>query len=121
LVAAIPYGLSGSIDPAGEGGFRDDPTPPDRRDQVVLGHDPIPVLDEVQQDVEHLRFDGDLFSASAELPPFGIHGTFTKAKPQKGLPVWRVISRNNQVCLPNKSSISQSLPTGAAPCCRPVT
>jgi hypothetical protein len=56
LFAGIADGAPGGIDPAAESGLGDDPTLPNSGEQIVLGNDPVPVLDEVDEDVEDLGF-----------------------------------------------------------------
>ena len=49
LGAVIADRPSRGVDPAGQGRVRHDPTAPDGGDRVVLGDDPVPVVDQVYQ------------------------------------------------------------------------
>jgi hypothetical protein len=61
LFAGIADGAPSRIDPAAERGLRDDPTLPNSSEQIVLGNDPVPVLDEVDENVEDLGLYMDDF------------------------------------------------------------
>ena len=45
---------------------------PDSVDQLVLGHHPIAVFHQMDDEIEHLRLDGDRTVASAQLASIGI-------------------------------------------------
>ena len=67
LVAAVVVDrLAHGIDPAGQGRFGDDAAVPDVVEQLVLADHAIAVLDEIEQNVEHLRLERDAFAAAAE-------------------------------------------------------
>jgi len=56
LVLAIVFQcLTRRLDPARHGGVGDEPTSPDRFDQLVPRHQPVPVFDQARNDIEHLR------------------------------------------------------------------
>jgi hypothetical protein len=70
----------------------------------------LAVLHQVNQQVEHLRLDGNRLGPAAELPPFGIERVIGKEKLQIGAPnpIAKPLSRNN-AHLKDKSSSGQSL------------
>src|SRR5262245_61875713 len=113
--AAVAHGLARRIDPAGQGRIRDDAPAPDRRDQIVLRHHAVPVLDQVEKDIEHLWFESNLLGAAPELPPSAVEHIVAKAElhvavlHNDGV----AILMRNQARLMAKSSRSQSLPCGA--------
>ena len=43
--------------PAGQGGLTDEPAQPQLIEELFLGHDPVAVLDEIGQDIEHLGLE----------------------------------------------------------------
>jgi hypothetical protein len=59
-------------DPAGQRRLRDDPSVPDRRQQIILAGDAIPVRDEIRQEIEYLWFDLDQVGAAPQLAPLQI-------------------------------------------------
>jgi hypothetical protein len=60
------------LDLAAECGVRDDPVAPDRREDLLLGYDPVVVADEKHQQIEDLRLDRNAFAGPAELEEGGI-------------------------------------------------
>ena len=80
ILAAVADRLSRGVDAAGQGGFGDDAAVPDGLDQIVLGDDPFAVLDQIDQEVEHLRFDGDAFAGAGQLAQVDIKHMVGKAK-----------------------------------------
>ena len=56
-------------DAASQGRFGDDPPTPYRGQQVVLADHPVAVLQEIDQEIEDLRFEGDRLCAPPLLPP----------------------------------------------------
>jgi len=103
VVAAVAERLAGGVDAAGQGGIRHDPAAPDRGDEVVLAHDAVAVLHQVDQQVEHLRLDRDRFEAPAQLPPVGIKPMIGKrnctpspAEPPPSQGIFKPVSRTNQ-------------------------
>ena len=67
--ALVAHGPSRGTNAARQGGVRDDPAAPDRRNQIVLADDVIAVLDQINQQVEHLRLDGNEIGAAAQFAP----------------------------------------------------
>src|SRR3989442_1740277 len=57
LFSLVSDGVPRGIDSTAQGGIRDDSSLPDRRQQIILAHDVISVPDQVQEEIEHLRFD----------------------------------------------------------------
>jgi hypothetical protein len=57
--AIVATAVGAAIDTAGQRRFRHDPTAPDRSDQIILADDAVVVLHQVDQQVEHLRFNMD--------------------------------------------------------------
>ena len=47
-------------------------TAPYRRNEIVLRDDTITVLDQANQQIEHLRFDGNRLGTMAQLAPIGV-------------------------------------------------
>ena len=86
-LAGVAERLACCIDAAGEGRFRHDPAVPDRGDEIVLGDDAIAVLDQANQQVEHLRLDGDRLGGATQLAPVGVKRMIGKDKPHVLPPV----------------------------------
>src|SRR5215475_4462163 len=64
-----------SVNARGQSGLRDDPPAPDRREDIVLADDPVPVADEVGQEVKDLRLQGTQAGSAAQLTPVASNGT----------------------------------------------
>ena len=79
-LAAVADRLARGIDAAGQGRIRHDPAVPDRCDEIVLCDDAIAVLNEANQQIEHLRLDGNGFGAAVQLTPVGIKPVIGKQK-----------------------------------------
>ena len=71
----------------------------------------VAVLHQVDQQVEHLRLDGNRFGTAVKLAPLGIEGVIGKAKLHVVAPVGLrgPSQRDNQAHLKEKSSPGQSL------------
>jgi hypothetical protein len=54
--------------------------PPDRSDEIVLADDALAVLHQVDQEVEHLRLDGNALDTAAQLATVGIKRMIVKEK-----------------------------------------
>jgi hypothetical protein len=67
LGAAVARCPARGIDAAGQGRFRNDPAAPDAIDKVVLAHHELPVAQQVDQEIEHLRLDRDEVAAADQL------------------------------------------------------
>jgi hypothetical protein len=59
VFAAVADRRSRGVDAAGQGRIRHDPAVPDGSEQVVLADDAVAVLHQENQQVEHLRLDGN--------------------------------------------------------------
>src|SRR5262252_2159921 len=66
-VSIVTNRFACGIDPACQGRIRYDAAAPDRCDQVVLAHDTVSVLDQVDQQVEHLRLQSNQQRATPKL------------------------------------------------------
>jgi len=51
---------------------------PDRRQQIILARDPIPVLDQIRQQIEYLWFDLDQLGAAPQLAPLEVERVVAK-------------------------------------------
>jgi hypothetical protein len=67
ILATVADRPARGVDPARQSGFGDDAAIPHRLDQIILGDDVVAVFDQVNQQVEHLRFDRHAFAASSQL------------------------------------------------------
>jgi hypothetical protein len=65
--AIILERLSRRVDAAAQGRVRGDPAAPDRRDEIVPADNTRAILDQINQYIEHLRFDVDRLASSAQL------------------------------------------------------
>ena len=101
FIAAVAHRLARGVDAAGQCRIRNDPVSPDRGDEIVLADDTLAVLHQVDQQVEHLRLDGNSVATAAELAPIGIKRMAGKKELHVAAPL--VSSRNNQACLTDKS------------------
>ena len=80
VVAAVADRLARGVDAAGQRRIRHDAAAPDRGDEIVLADDAVAVLHQIDQQVEHLRLDGDSFGAAAQLAPVGVKRMIGKEK-----------------------------------------
>jgi hypothetical protein len=110
-LAAVADRLSRGVDAAGQGRLRHDPAAPHRTDEIVLTDDAVAVLHQIDQQVEHLRLDGNQLRTAARLAPVGVKRMVGKdilqisASNRMATP----LSMNNQAHLKHKSSAGQSL------------
>ena len=117
VFAAVADRLARGIDAAAQGRIRNDPAAPDRRDEIIFADDAVAVLDQIDQQVEHLRLDGNRLRPAAQLAPVGIKRMIGKEKLHGYRPKRRrPLSRNNQARLKDKSSAGQSLPAAFGHC-----
>jgi hypothetical protein len=79
-LAGVADGAPRGSDAAADGRVRDDASLPDRVEQIILADDPVPVSDQMEQEVEHLRFHLDQLGASAQLPPCRIENVIAEGK-----------------------------------------
>src|SRR6185312_5195092 len=80
LLAAVADRRSGGIDAARQGRIRNDPATPDHRDQVILAEDAGAILHQMDQQIEHLRLQGDRLAAAKQFAPFGVKRMVVEAK-----------------------------------------
>ena len=79
VLAAVADGLARGVNAAGEGRFRDDAAMPDRRNQIVLADHAVAVLDQKDQEIEHLRLERNQFPGVLELTRVRVELIFFKA------------------------------------------
>ena len=110
--ATVADSLARSIDAAGEGRIGDDPAAPDGSDEIIFADHAVAVLHQIDEEIEHLRLDGNVLRAAKQLATVVIKRMFAKDKLHVGAPTCsaELVSRNNQAPLKNKSRSRQSLP-----------
>src|SRR5690348_12615384 len=86
LFAAVTDRRSGCIDAAGQGRFGYDPPGPDVRDQVILADDTCTVADQVLQEIEDLRLDGNRPAAATEFAPLTVERKILEQIQQLAVP-----------------------------------
>jgi hypothetical protein len=72
LLAAVADGPPRRVYATRQGRLRHDPAAPDRRDQIVLADDVIAVLNQINQEIEHLRLNRNGVLTAPHLAPVGI-------------------------------------------------
>jgi len=72
LFAGVADGLAHGVDVAGQGGFGDDASAPDRFNQIVLAYHPLAVAHEVDQQVEDLGPRRYRLGPTGDFPPIWI-------------------------------------------------
>ncbi len=87
ILAAVADRLARGVDPARQRGFGDDAAVPHRLDQIVLGDDVVAILDQVNQEIEHLRLDRDALAAAGQLAEVDIEHMVGKVKLHGFIPV----------------------------------
>ena len=80
LIATVADRFARGVDTAVKSRVRHDPAAPNRSDKVVLANHAITVLDEIQQQVEHLRLKRDEPRVPPKLPTIRIEYLVFKAK-----------------------------------------
>src|SRR5262249_37034790 len=70
--AAVADRMTHCRDPAAQRRFGHDPAAPHRAQHIVAGHDAVPVLQKIKQDVEHLALKRDALAGAREVAPLGI-------------------------------------------------
>jgi hypothetical protein len=101
FVAAVAHRFARGVDTAGQGRVRHDPVMPDRRDEIVLADNAVAVLHQINQQIEHLRFDGNDVVTPAELAPVGVKRIARKEESHVAAPsishgIIKPVSRTNQ-------------------------
>ena len=92
--------------------FGDDPAAPDRLQEIVLADDAFAVPNQVDQEVEDLRFERDPLAAPPEFAPINVKHMIGKDKFQfrsPGADRTGRFSTNYQANLKEKSTFPQSL------------
>ena len=84
--AGVADRIPGGVDSAGQRRFGDDTAVPDRLDQIVLADDPLAVLDQIDQQVEHLRPHGDRTRSPGKFPPVGVENAIFEQELHFGTP-----------------------------------
>src|SRR5262249_57867891 len=85
-LAAVPQRLARGVDAAGQGRFRDDAAAPHGGNEIVLCDNPVAVFHQANQQVEHLRLDGDGLGTPAQLSPVGVKRMIRKRKSHFAVP-----------------------------------
>src|SRR5882724_6517489 len=80
LLAIVADGTSSGVDAAVERRVRYDPAAPHQSNEIVPADDVIAVLQEMDQQIEHLRLGRDQLAAASQLATAGIKGVIIKAK-----------------------------------------
>src|SRR4029453_13204148 len=76
----------------------------DRRQQIILARDAIPVLDEIRQEVEYLWFDLDQLGAAPQLAPLEVERVVAEQKAHPGAPnPAHIIPRRQPRATPGKN------------------
>jgi hypothetical protein len=78
LISVVADGPPDGIDSRGNGGFRDDPPAPDRRDDLVPGDEFAVPRDEERKEIEHLRLEPDLLLPAQERVPRSVEEAIGK-------------------------------------------
>ena len=86
VLAAVADRRSRGVDAAGQRRFRDDAAVPDALDQIVLGDDAVAVLYQVDQQIEHLRLDGDRLTATGQFTQAGVEDVVGKLELHNRIP-----------------------------------
>src|SRR5262249_27976483 len=80
IVAGVAERAPGGADAGADRRLRDHAPLPNRGDQLVLAHDSITVPDEVDEQVEHHRLDGDNRAGSPQFSPREVDLEFGKTE-----------------------------------------
>jgi hypothetical protein len=72
LLATVTNRFARRVDAAGQRRVRHNTAAPYCSDEILLADDAITILQQVDQQVEDLRFDGNRIGAPAEFAPIGI-------------------------------------------------
>ena len=113
VLAGVADRLARGVDAAGQRGVRHDAAAPDRGDQIILADDPVAIVDQIDQQVEDLRLDGNERRRCAAARA-GRYRAYSRqreiARSSPFQPVRAPLSSNNQVHLRDKSRAGQGLP-----------
>jgi hypothetical protein len=83
---AVANRSSSRIKTGGNRRIGDDPTTPNRGNQVIPTDDPAAVSQEVDEEVEDLRFDRNLLATPTQFVALNIQKMFAKFEPHNRLP-----------------------------------
>ena len=67
------------------------PPIPDGGDQVVLADNPVAVLDQIFEEIEDLRGNGDLLRPATQLAPVRVKGKLSEAIEQIAVPCSKML------------------------------
>src|SRR5215475_8869335 len=84
--AAVADRMTHCRDPAAQRRFGHDPAAPHRAQHIVAGHDAVPVLQEIKQDVEYLALERHAPAGARELAPLTIESIGPKPEDHPSLP-----------------------------------
>jgi hypothetical protein len=73
--AAVADGAARGIDPVEDRRFRYEAATPDRGQKLILADDPVPVPDQVDEEIEDLRLDRGQGAVPAQLPAIQVENT----------------------------------------------
>ena len=76
--------------------FGDDAAVPDGLDQVILGDDAVTVLDQVNQEIKHLRLDRDGLAAAGQFAQGSVKHMVGKVKLQVFVPASVIVTGISQ-------------------------
>ena len=85
VFSGITNGASNGVHAGAQCRFRDDPPIPDGGDQVVLADNPVAVLDQIFEEIEDLRGNGDLLRPATQLAPVRVKGKVSEAETKSPL------------------------------------
>src|SRR5262249_29236500 len=80
LLTAVADRFARGIDAGSQVRFRNETSGPNRVQQVILGDHALSILNQMNQQIENLRLDGDLLGTSPKLAPVDIQGVVLKEK-----------------------------------------
>ena len=82
ILAAVANGLARRVDAAGECRIRHHASSPDRGEQIVFADDVVPVSEQINQEVEHLRLDRNKLTAPTQFSSISVKHMIFKDKLQ---------------------------------------
>src|SRR6185436_12661717 len=80
VAATVAHCLACGVDAARQRRIGNDAATPNGCNQVILTDHPVTILDQINQQVEHLRFYGYGLGATAQLTPVGVKRMIAKEK-----------------------------------------
>ena len=88
-LSGVPDCIPGGVDPAEQCRLRNNAAVPDRCQEVVLADDAVAVPDQVDQNIEDLRFHSHQLASAAQLSAIRIERTVLKQIEQDAIPLFR--------------------------------